>query len=517
MLRLQSFLTPAALILGITADTTENGCKCLNTWSYNNETFTSHTCGNPDDDTRGPWCFIESGSCDGPCYNKPSANIDGMDYDYCPRDYSDNEDISLSPGELVGLWQGDRYNVMSNGNSKRVSLVDVSLCATIDSPRLAMRTDRIDDNPDSGMTTILTSSTETHVISQVLCTGPLRGYYYSSVPGVAGPPPCHKFVLDPKSDYPSRTLNVTYVNVGDGDASANDCGAIDEPGSKLKVSRFKSTDNQVNENQWLCQPRLAPAELLGEWIGTKKMWTLNSTAAAMQGDDLLSECSVRMALKLNSNGWMLTLSDKCKGLVGAKHKDEGAAERRSDVIFDAHVEDCTATSDSYQENVSTGTLMAYSDGREYCYRFQRSGDKLRLAYVTTKHPLRKHHNCPADIVVARDVAVIELQLASSEGTVLPEDWHCHHSHQEMRLASFYEDDGTDPYADLFLEVESAGNTEARSATNAGVIVGIVLGSLAGCALILGAVQKHLAAGSRVSREQTADNPSFVKKQDGTLE
>ena len=251
------------------------------------------------------------------------------------------------------------------------------------------------------------------------------------------------------------------------------------------------------------------------------MWTLNSTSAAMEpGDDSLSECSVRMALKLNSNGWMLTLSDKCKGLVGAKHKEEGSpVERRSDVIFDAHVEDCSKTTgDSYHDNMSTGTLMAYSDGREYCYRFQRSGDTLRLAYVTTKHPLRKHHNCPEDIVVSRDVAVIDLELASSDGTVLPEDWHCHHSHQEMRLASFYEDDGTDPYADLFLEVQSAGYKESRSATNAGVIAGIVLGSLAGCALILGAVQKHLTNGSRVSKEQQpAGNQSFVKKQGGTLE
>jgi hypothetical protein len=50
--------------------TTRNGCQCAAPWWYEPDDGGERlryngTCGNPDDDPGGDWCFIVEGSCDG--------------------------------------------------------------------------------------------------------------------------------------------------------------------------------------------------------------------------------------------------------------------------------------------------------------------------------------------------------------------------------------------------------------------------------------------------------------------
>merc|ERR1711957_865906 len=90
---------------------------------------------------------------------------------------------------------------------------------------------------------------------------------------------------------------------------------------------------------------------------------------------------------------------------------------------------------------STGTLLAYStDGREYCYRFiRRSADSsLRMSYQTTRYPQQKHHVCPDEVDVSRDVAGFDMDLTSV--SVMPSEWLCNDPMQGLPLASGLVDD-----------------------------------------------------------------------------
>ena len=69
---------------------TRNGCKCRNAWSYAGSALFHGTCGNPDADTGGAWCFVEPGSCTG---------FAGSSWDYCgpgePRQTTDGQQCLL--------------------------------------------------------------------------------------------------------------------------------------------------------------------------------------------------------------------------------------------------------------------------------------------------------------------------------------------------------------------------------------------------------------------------------------
>jgi len=49
-----------------------NGCTCKPTWSFNGVTICGGSCGNPDGDPNGPWCFTTS-------------TCNGNNYAYCSR------------------------------------------------------------------------------------------------------------------------------------------------------------------------------------------------------------------------------------------------------------------------------------------------------------------------------------------------------------------------------------------------------------------------------------------------
>ena len=67
------------------------GCKCRNAWSYEGSELFHGTCGNPDDDPGGAWCFVEPGTCE----DTPV----GSSWDYCgpaePRETEDGEQCIL--------------------------------------------------------------------------------------------------------------------------------------------------------------------------------------------------------------------------------------------------------------------------------------------------------------------------------------------------------------------------------------------------------------------------------------
>mmetsp|Transcript_24123 Transcript_24123/g.36847 ORF Transcript_24123/g.36847 Transcript_24123/m.36847 type:complete len:430 (+) Transcript_24123:301-1590(+) len=310
-------------------------------------------------------------------------------------DYGVSEVI---PGELVGRWEGLQADVGTDGTV--TASAPVELCATEGSPQLNIKLN--DDD----------ASLEIQMIKQVVCTGLYLGYFFS---GVQGKNQCNKFVLDPDSNDAELTLTSHYEN------KLYDCSPLDKPGSMLKIETFSSVGNQIGKDAWLCQPRLPPAEIVGKWDGIKKLET---------GEDgQITECAVQMTASLTSSGLTMATSETC---------DQDESRNTQVHVFHAQVDSCTTQNGNTE---SRGTLLAYStEGREYCYRFiRRSADNsLRMSYQTTRYPQRKHHVCPDEVAVSRDVAVLDMDLTSVG--VMPSKWLCNDPQQGLPLASGIVDD-----------------------------------------------------------------------------
>ena len=397
-LRVPKLLLLLTLILSIgaaVAATTKSGCECQSDWQYREKTFTGGSCGNPDNDIRGPWCFVTEKPCAGLCVNQPFGSIQGASYDHCPN-WESAAETEIIPGELVGRWEGFQVQVGEDG--KQSTSTPAVLCATKDSPELNLG---------------LKDAREIHIIQQVICTGLFRGYFFSNVQGNMR---CNKFVLDPSSssENVANMLSLTSHL----ESNPYDCSPLDNPGSKLQIETFSSMDNQMGTDAWLCQPRLPPGEVVGRWDGVKKIVTGN--------DGKVTECAVTLS-NLNTNGLTVSTSDACADTFGP---DENIPTEFH--IFDAHVDVCT-TKDGTTE--STGTLLAYSaDGREYCYRFRRSTDgSLKISYQTTRYPQKLHHVCPDTIDVSKDVAQLELNLV--DAGIAPSAWLCNDPQRGLPLAS----------------------------------------------------------------------------------
>ena len=419
LLTLILFIGPAV------ADTTKSGCECKSNWQYREKNFTGGSCGNPDDDIRGPWCFVTEKPCEGLCVNQPFGSIQGALYDHCPN-WEPAAETEIIPGELVGRWEGFQADVGEDG--KQGTSTPTLLCATKDSPELNLG---------------LKDAREIHIIQQVICTGLFRGYFFSNVQGNIR---CNKFVLDPYSSS-ANGGNMLFLT-SHLESNPYDCSHLDNPGSKLQIETFSSMDNQIGTDEWLCQPRLPPGEIVGRWDGIKKTVTGN--------DGEITECAVTILSNLNTNGLTMSTSDACADTFG---RDENIATEFH--IFDAHVDACT-TKDGTTE--SKGTLLAYStDGREYCYRFRRSTDgSLKISYQTTRYPQKLHHVCPDTIDVSKDVAELKLDLVSAG--MVPSEWLCNNPQRGLPLALEAVDDSISEDAENISEDNESITEDAESIT-----------------------------------------------------
>jgi len=345
------------------------------------------------------------------------------------------------PGELVGRWEGLQADVGKDG--KVTASTPVELCATEGSPELNIKLN--DDD----------ASLEIQMIKQVVCTGLYLGYFFS---GVQGKNQCNKFVLDPDSNDAELTLTSHYEN------KLYDCSPLDIPGSMLKIETFSSIGNQIGKDAWLCQPRLPPAEIVGKWDGIKKIET---------GEDgKITECAVQMTASLTSSGLTMATSETCAHAI-----DQDESRITQVHVFHAQVDSCTTKNGNTE---STGTLLAYStDGREYCYRFiRRSADSsLRMSYQTTRYPQRKHHVCPDEVDVSRDVAEFDMDLTSVG--VMPSEWLCNDRQQGLLLASGLDDDSVSE-----VEMVPVNDSSSDSEITLGIVDDDISGKASGTLVAL---------------------------------
>eukprot|EP01024_Parvocaulis_polyphysoides_P030449 TRINITY_DN2767_c0_g2_i1.p1 TRINITY_DN2767_c0_g2~~TRINITY_DN2767_c0_g2_i1.p1 ORF type:complete len:337 (+),score=22.36 TRINITY_DN2767_c0_g2_i1:128-1138(+) len=76
------------------------GCDCLDSWPYKKQLISG--CGNPDNDTRGPWCFVDNDTCitqaTGPIRNS-SGFLLGV-FDYCQPGCLQEVAASLAPIDI---------------------------------------------------------------------------------------------------------------------------------------------------------------------------------------------------------------------------------------------------------------------------------------------------------------------------------------------------------------------------------------------------------------------------------
>jgi len=389
------FSSSLAVALAASESTTNSGCTCESKWNYNGERF-SGVCGNPDDDIRGPWCFINKKKpCTGACFNEPFGSIDGRQYDHCPN-WNDPDEAEVIPGELLGRWTGDSLDVGGEVNSVTSSLL--YMCAMDGSPRLKFK--------DS-------TGTQIHIIKQIVCTGNYQGYFYSEIQGQTR---CNKFNLE-LSRSPSRKL--TLVSHLEG--KPYDCSPLDDLDSRRSVVELSSVDSQVNDIGLLCQPRAPPPELIGSWEGIKSVQMSDAY------DNMVATCVVTVRAIQGSSGLMIR-SEEC---TGATENSDSLKQDRTDIIFDAHIDQCQTEGST----TSKGTLLAYTeDGREICYRYVRSTDgSLKMAYQDSKHPGRNHHTCPDLIKLSRDVTVLNLNLQARDGGISHLDWMCTKSTGRLSL------------------------------------------------------------------------------------
>lgn len=442
-LRITELLLLLTLVLliatTVAAETTKSGCECKSNWQYKGKNFTGGSCGNPDDDLRGPWCFVTDKMCEGLCVNQPFGDIEGESYDHCPT--LDDGVSEMIPGELVGRWEGLQADVGKDG--KVTASTPVELCATEGSPELNIKLN--DDD----------ASLEIQMIKQVVCTGLYLGYFFS---GAQGKNQCNKFVLDPDSNDAELTLTSHYEN------KLYDCSPLDIPGSMLKIETFSSVGNQIGKDAWLCQPRLPPAEIVGKWDGIKRIET---------GEDgKITECAVQMTASLTSSGLTMATSETCAHAI-----DQDESRITQVHVFHAQVDSCTTKNGNTE---STGTLLAYStDGREYCYRFiRRSADSsLRMSYQTTRYPQRKHHACPDEVDVSRDVAEFDMDLTSVG--VMPSEWLCNDPQQGLPLASGLVDD-----SDSEVEMVPINDSSSDSEITPGIVDDDISGKASGTLVAL---------------------------------
>ena len=67
---------PNSVLLGCSTDKTYpdyapiSGCTCKDVWTYNDKKYCGGSCGNPDADANGPWCFT-------------AATCQGSNWSYC--------------------------------------------------------------------------------------------------------------------------------------------------------------------------------------------------------------------------------------------------------------------------------------------------------------------------------------------------------------------------------------------------------------------------------------------------
>lgn len=73
------------------------GCRCLSSWSVGNSEGADslHSgCANVDEDPAGPWCIVDSKTCESVPYGRTT---DGRFYDYCTPTRQTAAGCSCSP------------------------------------------------------------------------------------------------------------------------------------------------------------------------------------------------------------------------------------------------------------------------------------------------------------------------------------------------------------------------------------------------------------------------------------
>ncbi|KAK3279127.1 hypothetical protein CYMTET_12966 [Cymbomonas tetramitiformis] len=368
---------------------TLGGCRCRDPWDYYGSEFAG-TCGNPDGDTVGTWCYLAADSCEDAGADVGPA---GADWDYCRRHVA-------VPGEMVGSWVGEEDH--PDGTCAIRISIEAGAVGTYAELRCSGEAQW--------------SPYYSEYMLAVACVDDGAGFYESYTDSAATAV-CTKF--EHASDGALHLFWLAQdLPGGHPLAGAFDCRALEaalkqHPDAVAHSTLYLGdTASGVPHAAWSCAPKAVPGELVGSWSGPATF------IPAVQG---ASGCEVQLVTEEGGTAVALVMSGDC----GGGNVDEGL--ERLWRVLDYEPESCDGEFGGGVLNIATGS-------EERCVTVERSKTALQLMW---RQPVL---DAPAeDIRLPRLPCVgashsegsnatagfVVVELAAAPSSALPvEQWAC---------------------------------------------------------------------------------------------
>eukprot|EP00958_Prasinococcus_capsulatus_P011748 scaffold1172_cov409-Prasinococcus_capsulatus_cf.AAC.4 len=354
--------------------TTSDGCQCEVPWKYAQTTYTE--CANPDLDDKGPWCPVVPGSCPGELQ---------LLYDYCNNNPDEHPSVP-PPSEMVGEWEGTQTFTNDDPCAIRIS---IEAGSSYIHRQLKCE----------GQQTFTHFYTEQ--VTEYACTDLYSGFYYSLFQGDIF---CNRFHRE------GNIMVVQYHMATDG---AN-CSYIFSNDESLVVTQTVNlVSSSARRADYVCQPHEVPRELEGVWKGVERFFH--------NGAEMECDATVNIT---RGTGLVQTSYGQCLD------SPEGMTYRE---FVHAYIPESDEVCTLGEEH-SSGAIRAYG-GIDLCFRFERTSNKLLLAYSGDYSETSLRKACPTVTEVSEAVVVLDLALASNSPSVEQPEWQCSDPTSPLPLAS----------------------------------------------------------------------------------